>query len=98
MMRKLKWHHLVLLIAFALVVATPAPAAATKFEATRIFIEFNSTDNDLGFHVFLDAEEWQSVRITNPVGVTIFDVAGKGAYANLGLSELFFEGAEPNLD
>lgn len=75
-----------------------APASAARFEATRIYIEYNSTDNDLGFHAFLDAEEWASVRIVNPAGVTIFDVAGKGPYGNLGLSELFFEGAEPTLD
>jgi len=74
------------------------PAWAKSFEETRIYIEYNSTDNDLGFHVFLDAEEWKSVKIVNPAGVTIFDVAGKGAYQNLGLSELFFEGAEPSLN
>ena len=73
-------------------------AAAPKFEATRIFIEYNSTDNDLGFHVFLDAENWKTVEIVNPAGTTIFEVAGKGAYGDLGLSELFTEGAEPTLD
>src|SRR5262249_54773718 len=56
------------------------------------------TDNDLGFHVFLDAENWKSVKIVNPAGTTIFDVQGKGAYGDLGLSELFTEGAEPTLD
>ena len=35
-------------------------AAAPKFESARIFIEYNSTDNDLGFHVFADAENWSS--------------------------------------
>jgi hypothetical protein len=72
--------------------------AATQFPEARIFIEYNSTDNDLGFHVFLDAEEWRSVTIKNPAGATIFDVAGHGAFGDLGLSELFFEGAEPSLD
>lgn len=28
----------------------------------------------------------------------IFDVAGKGAYEDLGMTELSFEGAEPSLD
>ena len=88
--------HVVLLGVVALGLGSPAWAA--QFEQARIFIEYNSTDNDLGFHVFLDAEEWKSVRIVNPAGVTIFDAAGKAAYGNLGLSELFFEGAEPSLD
>jgi hypothetical protein len=91
-------HPLGLIVLGAAVMLMAAPSWAAKFEATRIFIEGNSTDNDLGFHVFLDAEEWKSVRITNPAGLVIFDVAGKGPYANLGLSELFFEGAEPTLD
>jgi len=97
-MTRLQPLRLFLLVAAALSLGAPAWAAKAKFEATRIFIEYNSTDNDLGFHVFLDAEEWKAVRIVNPAGVTIFDVAGKGAYGELGLSELFFEGAEPNLD
>src|SRR5262245_5622560 len=80
--------------------ALSAPAKAAPFEAARIFIEYNSTDNDLGFHVFLDAEEWKSIKIVNPAGATIFAVAGKGPYGRprLGLSELSFEGAEPSLD
>lgn len=96
MTRHIRPIGLILVTAAAL--GLTAPAWAGRFEATRIYIEYNSTDNDLGFHVFLDAEEWKSVRIVNPAGVTIFDVAGKGPYGNLGLSELFFEGAEPSLD
>jgi hypothetical protein len=86
--------------AIALTVPLALAAPAPKFEAARIYIEYNSTDNDLGFHVFLDAEDWKSVKIVNPAGVTIFEVTGKGPYGrpNLGLSELFFEGAEPTLD
>ena len=89
---------LCLLLVAVAALGLAAPGWAAKFEETRIYIEYNSTDNDLGFHVFLDAEEWKSIKIINPAGTTIFDVAGKGAYGDLGLSELFFEGAEPSLD
>ena len=65
---------------------------------SRIFIEYNSTDNDLGFHVFLDGEDWRQIKIINPQGRTIFEVEGKGAFGTLGMTELFFEGAEPSLD
>jgi hypothetical protein len=88
--------HLILLGAITLSLA--APSWAAQFPEARIFIEYNSTDNDLGFHVFLDAEDWKRVTITNPAGNTIFQVEGKGAFGALGLSELFFEGAEPSLD
>ena len=83
----------------ALALSAPTWASPLKFEASRIYIEYNSTDNDLGFHVFLDAEDWKSMKIVNPAGVTVFEATGKGPYGrpNLGLSEMFFEGAEPTL-
>lgn len=68
-----------------------------EFEDSRIYIEYNSTDNDLGFHVLLDGEDWQTLRIYNPDGKEIFRVVGRRAYQVLGLTELFFEGAEPGL-
>jgi hypothetical protein len=69
-----------------------------ELEEARIYIEYNFSGNDLGFHVFLDGEDWTSLRIINPRGRTIFEVAGKAGYRHLGLTELFFEGAEPTLD
>ena len=75
-----------------------APSYAAKFPISRIYIEYNSSANDLGFHVSLDGEDWKTLKILNPAGVTVLDMSGKGPYANLGLTELFFEGAEPNLD
>jgi hypothetical protein len=71
---------------------------AAALDEARIFIEFNASDDDLGFHVFLDGEEWRRLRIEDPTGRTIFAVSGRGAFARLGLTELFFEGAEPSLD
>jgi hypothetical protein len=74
-----------------------AKKKGTSFEVARIFFEYNSTDNDLGVHVFVDGEDWRELEIVNPKGRTIFEVEGKGPYRELGLTELFFEGAEPNL-
>ena len=74
-----------------------APGWADEFEEVRIFIEYNESGNDLGFHVFLDGEDWTDLKIYDPSGTKIFDVSAKGGYKNLGLTELFFEGAEPNL-
>jgi len=78
-------------------VAVPS-MAVDRFEVAKIFFEYNSTDNDLGVHVSLDGEHWKTLTIANPAGSTIFAVEGKGPYAELGLTELFFEGAEPSLD
>ena len=67
------------------------------FEEAEIFFEYNDTDGDLGVHVFLDGENWNKVRLIHPNGKSIFEVKTKGAYEQLGLTELFFEGAEPSL-
>jgi len=69
-----------------------------ELEEARFTIEFNASANDLGFHVFIDGEDWRKLKITSPRGRTIFAVEGRGAFGNLGLTELFFEGAEPSLD
>ena len=100
-MRRMRWVPTFLSWMAALALSAPAwSAVPPKFEEVHLFIEYNSTDNDLGFHVFLDAEEWKSVTITNPAGVVIFSAAGKGPYGRpgLGLSEMSFEGSEPTLD
>jgi hypothetical protein len=90
---------LVLAVAGALGFAQPVCAAKkVALKEARIYIEYNHTDNDLGFHIFLDGEDWKCLKIISPTGRTIFEVEGKGPYAQLGLTELFFEGAEPSLD
>lgn len=78
--------------------AAASDAAAAPYKEKRIYIEYNASANDLGFHVFLDAEDWRTLTIVNPEGTTIIDVVAKGGYGTLGLTEMFFEGAEPSLD
>ena len=73
-------------------------AADIPFEIAKIYWEYNASANDLGVHVSLDAEDWRRLKISKPGGRTIFDVEGRGAYRELGMTELFFEGAEPALD
>lgn len=96
MTRRTSLLHIFLLGAIALGLA--AEGRAAEFSIARIYIEYNSTPDDLGFHVSLDGEDWKSLKIVNPRGKTIFEVAGKGAFKDLGMTELFFEGAEPALD
>jgi hypothetical protein len=73
-------------------------AGAVELEEARIYIEYNQSANDLGFHVALDGEDWMSLTITDPLGEVVFQVDGYVGYAELGMTELFFEGAEPTLD
>ncbi len=82
----------------ALISAGGAQGVEIPFKEARIYIEFNQTANDLGYHVSLDAENWKRLKIVNPNEVKVFEVIGFAAYRQLGMTELFFEGAEPNLD
>lgn len=88
----------VLVAAVALLSPGGGRADEVEFSESRIYIEFNQSANDLGYHVSLDGEDWKWLKIFNPRGKRIFEVAGRGPYARLGMTELFFEGAEPNLD
>ncbi len=76
----------------------PSNQGELPLAIARIYWEYNSSANDLGVHVFLDGEDWKRMKIVNPNGSRIFQVTGSGAYATLGMTELFFEGAEPSLD
>jgi hypothetical protein len=69
-----------------------------ELEIAKIYFEYNSSANDLGVHVSLDGEDWKSLEIKNPGNQIIFSVTGKQGYAQLGMTELFFEGAEPSLN
>jgi hypothetical protein len=87
-----------ILFVLALAAGLATPGWGKPFKEARIYIEYNESANDLGFHVSLDAEDWESLEIRAPNGTTIFEVESAGGYTDLGLTELFFEGAEPNLD
>lgn len=82
----------------AVALGLTAPGGTEPFEEARIFIEYNFSDNDLGFHVFLDDEDWEEIEIIHPNRRTLIEVEASGGFGKLGLTELFFEGAEPNLD
>ncbi len=96
MTKRLSAWPILILALIALGAMTPSSAA--PFSYARIYIEYNASANDLGFHVTLDGPNWKSLNIANPNGTRVFEVVGRAGYNQLGMTELFFEGAEPNLD
>jgi len=66
------------------------------FDDAEVFFEFNTTANDLGLQVFLDAEGWKKVRVSDPRGREIVQVMAQGPLSQLGITELRFESAEPS--
>jgi hypothetical protein len=76
--------------------ATAPKLWAIPFSQTRIIIETNATAGDAGIQIFLDAAGWRSLEITDPNGQKIFDVSANGSVGTTGVTELFFESAEPS--
>lgn len=69
-----------------------------EFSDARILIEFNATAQDVGIQVNLDGEGWRSVKGVDPRGKRIFDIEARSGVRKTGITELFFESAEPSLE
>ena len=83
-------------LALTLGAATPQVWAddVVYFDEAQVFFEFNSTDLDLGFDIFVDGEPWESVRVIGPDG-RIFRLLTDGSLNVLGQTEAVTESAEP---
>jgi hypothetical protein len=89
--------------ALVLAVASPAGWAddddddeeEIPYDEAEIFFELNNTDGDLGIHALIDGEAWKSLEIEDPWGREMLDVRLKGRLRRQGLTEIFFESAEP---
>lgn len=63
----------------------------------RLKIEMNSTDQDVGVQVFIDADPWTTMDIFDPSGRMIYRATNRGSLAKQGGTELFLESGEPKL-
>jgi len=68
------------------------------FAEARIFFELNDTDGDLGIHALIDGEPWKKLEIEDPNERKMLNIKIKGRLRKQGLTELFFESAEPTFD
>jgi hypothetical protein len=73
-------------------------AKAVPLSTTKMIIEFNATDNDVGVQVLLDGESWKKMAIISPNGRQLLAIEGTSSLRKQGLTELFFESSEPSLD
>ncbi len=83
--------------------ALAAPAAwadddEIPYDEAEIFFELNNTDGDLGIHALIDGEGWNNLRIRDPNKRKILNIQVKGRLRRQGLTEIFFESAEPVFD
>lgn len=62
---------------------------------SEIFFELNNTDGDLGIHGLIDGDPWKRLRIFDHHERAILDIRVKSRLQQQGLTEIFFESAEP---
>src|SRR5262245_43226746 len=70
----------------------------TAFDEAYLFFELNDTDGDLGIHSLIDGDAWKRLEIDDPNDVRMLDVLVRGRLRRQGLTEVFFESAEPPFD
>jgi hypothetical protein len=94
------------LAAAASAVAVAAPGGGDASERTKkkpipyeindLFIETNATDGDIGLQLLADVDEWDKFTLRDPKGRKLMMKAKtKGRLRGWGLTELFWETAEP---
>lgn len=71
---------------------------AEPFSAARILIEVNASARDGGIQIFVDATGWKRLEVFDPTGQKVFDVLASHSIGVTGVTELFFESAEPSFD
>ncbi|MDX1487155.1 MAG: hypothetical protein R3268_03065 [Acidiferrobacterales bacterium] len=88
------------LFSAALITAAPLSLAdddndEIPFDEAHIFFELNNTDGDLGIHALIDGEAWKKLEIELPNGREVLKINVKSRLRKQGLTEIFFESAEP---
>lgn len=66
-----------------------------EFDEFVPIVEINSTDGDIGFHVLLDGEGWRVAKVYDSEWDRMLRVRGTDDLEEQGITELFFESAEP---
>ncbi len=87
----------------SLALAVVAPVTLAKgdnddeipFDEAELFFELNNTDGDLGIHALIDGDAWKKLVIEDTKERRILNVFVRGQLRRQGLTELFFESAEP---
>ena len=75
-----------------------AGAEPLLFSKAKILIELNATAQDAGIQMLLDGEGWEWVNVFSPKGAKVLDIRATGSVGQIGVTELFFESAEPSLE
>jgi len=75
--------------------ASPVGGDEVQLAEAEVFIEWNSTDDDFGVHIFFDGGPWRRMRIVNADEIPVMQIKCSQSFAEQGMTEAFFESAEP---
>src|SRR5262245_49790174 len=91
---------LVLTLAPAVAMLPPASGAqrTQEFTEAELFLELNDTDGDLGLHSSIDGGPWTDLEIEGPGDRELLNIVSRSRLRRQGLTQLFFESAEPSFD
>jgi hypothetical protein len=104
MTRHRGWLSVLLAAVVALVLAAGSSVSwadnenEIPFDEADIFFELNHTDGDLGIHALIDGEPWKRLEIEDPQERRMLNIYVNGRLRRQGLTEIFFESAEPSFD
>ena len=65
------------------------------FDEAEVFFELNNSDGDLGIHSSIDGGPWKKLSIEDTNERRILGIRSRGRLRQQGLTQLFFESAEP---
>ncbi len=82
-------------LALAVSSALAQPGERAEFDEFNPIVEINASDGDVGFHVILDGEAWEIAKLYNPDNKQILRARSKKELSEQGVTEVFFESAEP---
>ena len=91
------WLAAAVVLVFGLA-STEVQAKTIQLADSAIRIEINDTDGDGGIQIFLDGVGWDRMVVTDPDGNEVLDFSAAGSVGIQGITELFFESAEPSFD
>lgn len=86
----------VALLAMVVLLGAAPDLWAIPFSQAKIIIEVNGSAGDGGIQIFVDAVGWNRLEVFDPNGQKIFDVGASNSVGVTGVTELFFESAEPS--
>lgn len=70
----------------------------TQFSEAELYLELNDTDGDLGIHASIDGGPWTELEVEGPGDRVLLSILSRDAMRQQGLTQLFFESAEPPFD